>query len=78
MHSEGFIFPVGPRGKRGTEMLAASRQPASNPKKNTLCAVIMEPKFSKQYRRVWIGFIWLRVWGKWRVIVKAVMNLQVP
>jgi hypothetical protein len=30
-------------------------------RKNTLCAVTMEPKFSKQDITVWTEFIWLRI-----------------
>jgi len=27
---------------------------------------------------VWTGLMWSRIWGSWRALVNAVMNLQVP
>jgi hypothetical protein len=60
MHSQAFIFPV-EREERGEQncMLRLDNLPLK--RKNILCAVIMEPKFSKQERRMWIGFIWLKI-----------------
>jgi hypothetical protein len=39
--------------------------------------IILEWAVKKSVRRVWTGFIWLRIGTEWRAVVNVVMNLRV-
>lgn len=41
----------------------------------TVWLIILKSLSSKEDRRAWIGFIWLRIWGKWQSVVNRVMKL---